>query len=294
MRLGQLAKKHDVPVKEIIAFLEEQTGEKFHPNAKLYDTLEAKVFEQFNLQPQAAPEPIHDTSTTESNSAAVESVDSEIEEQVFPATPEEEIALLEGDLILPDKEGQENQQKKEVNIEQVESGEPSADEIIQSDQLLELLESEESIKELDKIKLIKAPKKELSGLKVLGKVDLPEPKKKEEKPSDIVTEKDLREYRNPRKKRQPLSPDEKEKRRLKAKRKKEAYEARLEKQRKEREEQERKARKEQHYKKKLEQAKAIQVKHKMRQETSASPSISEKTHPEPKTMLGKFWRWMNT
>ena len=44
--------------------------------------------------------------------------------------------------------------------------------------------SEESLSE--KIEVIKAPKVELSGLKVLGKIDLPESKKKEEPASDAT------------------------------------------------------------------------------------------------------------
>lgn len=38
---------------------------------------------------------------------------------------------------------------------------------------------DDEIREKDDVELIKAPKVELSGLKVLGKIDLPEPKKKE-------------------------------------------------------------------------------------------------------------------
>lgn len=297
MRLGQFAKKYDIPVREIITYLEEETGEKFHPNAKLYDTLESKVFEYFELQPETSEikqvevldkETIEELEVTERKPEA--------DEQPLPATPEEEIALLEGDLAeLNEAEKQSVEVPLAEEIErEVETPKPSGDEVIQTDKLLELLDSEEPPAGLDKIKLIKAPKKELSGLKVVGKVDLPEPKKKEEKSSDIVTEKDLREYRNPRKKRQPLTEEEREKRRLKAKRKKEAYEAQVEKRKKERAEQEQKARKEKHYQQKLEQAKAAKIKQQTKQKPTQIQKNEEEKRPQPKTMLGKFWRWMNT
>ncbi|MEO1256248.1 MAG: hypothetical protein AAFY41_15370, partial [Bacteroidota bacterium] len=51
MRLGQFARKHDIPVQDIIAYLEEETGEKFHANAKIFDTLEEKVFTHFEIIP---------------------------------------------------------------------------------------------------------------------------------------------------------------------------------------------------------------------------------------------------
>lgn len=302
MRLGQLAKKYEIPVKEIIAYLEEQTGEKFHPNAKLYDTIESQVFEHFDLQPESTPEhesveeiddQVVEIAEPTETEEVVEVVSKEIEEDKFPTTPEEEIAALEGELATPEESREIEHPIEDESVHETRKA-PSEDEIIQTDKLLEMLESEEIPAELEKIKLIKAPKKELSGLKVLGKVDLPEPKKKEEKVKEFVTEKDLQDYRNPRKKRQPLTEEEKEKRRLKAKNKKEAYEAREEKRRIRQQEQEQKARKEAHYKLKLEQAKSVEVKRKAKQQIAPKQEGSENAKPKPKTMLGKFWRWMNT
>lgn len=309
MRLGQFARKYDVPVQDIITYLEEETGEKFHANAKIYDTLEAKVFDHFELIP-AIEEDIDDQSQDEVatlETAADEETEPEVlsdietkeEAEEWPATPEDEIAALDGDLATAVvKEEVVDQIVENATAEEDDNAkhEPAPDEVIQTDKLLEMLESDEAPADLDRIKLIKAPKKELSGLKVVGKVDLPEPKKKEEKEkeNEIVTEKDLREYRNPgRKKRQPLTEAEKEKRRLKAKKKKEAYEARQAERRKEQEDRKKKARKEAHYKQKLEQAKAVQTKQKANQ-PSIAPKQKEDSRPEPKTVLGRFWRWMNT
>lgn len=310
MRLGQLARKYDIPVQEIISYLEEQTGEKFHPNAKLFDSIESQVFDHFDLHPETEPEVVEDVvevetlEEVENPEESVEEVSDELEiepAKPVPATPEEEIALLDGDLADPNDAphrptfSDEGEVESAAELEAIaEKDEPGEDEIIQTDKLLEMLESEEIPADLDKIKLIKAPKRELSGLKVLGKVDLPEPKKKEEKPKEIVTEKDLREYRNPRRKRQPLTEEEKEKRRLKAKQKKEAYEARQEKRQKEQEDKKLKALKEQHYKRKLAQAKAVQVKRSAKHQDPPAPKSKVDTRPKPKTLLGKFWRWMNT
>ena len=297
MRLGQLARKHDVPVQEIITYLEELTGEKFHPNAKLYDTLESKVFEHFDLMP-TTKEVIEEELIDEEPEETVELVVVEEPEIAPIETPESEIAAVEGDLemalapeIKPVLETSKEKQEEEKIV-------PTEDEVIQTDKLLEMLESEEASADLNKIRLIKAPKKELAGLKVVGKVDLPEPKKKEEKPKeekDTVTERDLREYRQPRrKKRPPLTEEEKEKRRLKAKAKKEAYEAREEKRHKEREAQRLKELKQAHYKQNLQKAEVKKQKQKKKTDPITTQEKRKDTRPKPKTWLGKWWRWMNT
>ena len=121
--------------------------------------------------------------------------------------------------------------------------------------------------------------------------------KKEEEPKEkeFVTEKDLIEYRYPnRKKRQPLTEEEKEQRRLKAKQKKEAYEAREEKRRKEKEASELKARKAAHYQQKLSKGQTTQKKQAKNQPKQSTSQKKEDTRPVPKTVLGKFWRWLNT
>lgn len=316
MRISQFAKKYEIPAQDIVAFLKETTGEKFHPNAKLYDTLESTVFDHFNLAAtdddqeevpveEESPEVNMQLDHAEKLEHDAEELEIEVvdqQEEALPMTPEEEIAAIEGEIEeIPEPspvlvEATDNQEVMEEQEDEVAP--PSEDEIIQTDKLLELLESEELPEDLDKIKLIKAPKKELSGLKVVGKIDLPEPKKKEEKQpeeKEVLTERDLREYRNPRrKKRAPLTEEEKEKRRLRAKRKKEEYEARQEKRKKQQEAQRLKELKAKHYQKKL-QKPTPQEKQKLKAKSAPQPSSKKKvdTRPKPKTIFGKFWRWLN-
>jgi len=293
MRLGQVARKYDIPVQELIDFLSEETGERFHPNSKLFDGIESRIFEAFDLEPpeEETIEAVIDESVNETETE-VESIDVPIEQASVPETtnisltkvetPEDDIALAEGELAFHSEDEVERQP---IQDEEPEKLEPQEDEIILSDQLIEMMESDEAPADLDKVKLIKAPKKELPGLKVLGKVDLPEPKPKS-------TDKDDRSTKN----RKPqLSEEEKEKRRLKAKRKKEAYEAKREKQRKEQETQRLKNLKQKHYQQRVQKPQEVKRKAKVDPPPpNQTSSARKKTKPQPKTWSGKWWRWMNT
>jgi len=304
MRIGLLARKHDIPVQEILDFLEEETGEEFHANSKLYDSVELLVNEHFDLGPEQTPSEESEEIVSESEvDDQTESTDElEVETHVIsddPETPEEDIAAADGDIGLPEEK---SETEPDIQSEHIDPTPPNEDEIILSDQLIEMMESEDQPADLERIKLIKAPKKELSGLKVVGKIDLPEPKKKETKkePEDkeVVTERDLRDYRYPpKKKRKPLTEEEKEKRRLRAKKKKEEYEARQEKRRKQKEERERKARQEAHYQQTLKRTQTKKTSNQPKKQKSLpsdSKKQTEESRPKPKTVLGKFWRWLNT
>ncbi|WP_420319138.1 hypothetical protein [Ekhidna sp.] len=299
MRLGQLARKHDIPVQEILTYLNEETGEKFHANAKLFDAIEEKIFKHFNLikeTPVVEPQDQTDAiDPTDAESEAVDTLNKVVEEEQIndePTSAADDIASVDGELEISGAETTiEELPVQETSTEDIKPR-PSEDEVIQTDRLLELLESEETPVDLEKIKLIKAPKKELSGLKVLGKVDLPEPKKKIVNEEEEAPASD----RNRRNKRSPLTDEEREQRRLKAKRKKEAYEARQEKRRKEQETQRLKELKAKHYEQKL---KNEQVNKKKKstpktKQTEAKIETANDSRPEPKTWLGKWWRWMNT
>lgn len=278
MRLGQLARKYDIPVQEIIEYLKEETGEKFHANAKLYDAIETQIFKHFDLYPD---DPVLEPEAQTDIEEIHESIQPHKEE-----SPADDIASVEGELAAPEEippATHENEPEEELPTHR-------EDEVIQTDKLIEMLESEEGLMGLEKFKLIKAPKKELPGLKVLGKVDLPEPKKKSES-----EEKDKKSHQPHKKQRPQLSEEEKEKRRLKAKRKKEAYEAWQEKRRKEKEAQRLKELKAKHYKQKLKKQETQKNKPKAKVEPQHEESQHIQKKPkEPKTLLGKWWRWMNT
>lgn len=279
MRLGQLARRHDIPVQEIVDFLKEETGEKFHPNAKLYDAIETQIFKHFDLYPD---DPVLEQKSEIEEPPAI----TELEEPVNIETPEDDIASVEGELETAESDEDPSKPEAEPTIEAPRHKE---DEVIQTDRLIEMLESEEDTGDLERVKLIKAPKKELPGLKVLGKVDLPEPKKKPEG----KTEKEVNQHRKKRSRPQ-LTEEEKEKRRLRAKRKKEAYEARQEKRRKEEEARELKELKAKHYEQKLKKTQTSRQNKKVKTQPEKPATQQKKIKQEPKTWLGKWWRWMNT
>jgi type IV secretory pathway VirJ component len=147
------------------------------------------------------------------------------------------------------------------------------------------------------VELIKAPKVELSGLKVLGKIELPESKKKEPQQVESITTEDtvvpLEEQKKPEP-RKPFVPrkERSEQRPVKnpiaLQREREATEA--EKKRRANAERE-KEKRTQNYLKKVKPAaptKALKIMNDRVEEI-----VEEKVEP-PKTWLGKFMRWMNT
>jgi type IV secretory pathway VirB10-like protein len=151
------------------------------------------------------------------------------------------------------------------------------------DTVLEFPTSEE------KSEVIKAPKVELSGLKVLGKIDLPEPKKKEqpkaepqfegEKPKSQERTRSLQ-SRSPKSNSRPAKNPialQREKEELEAQRKREASKAL---------EREKRA---QHYFNKVKVVTAVKpAKRDQIQEEMDEPA------PKPKTLLGRFFRWFTT
>lgn len=141
--------------------------------------------------------------------------------------------------------------------------------------------------------VIRVQKIELSGLKVLGKIDLPEPRKKEPKPEEETRgEKQQKpEKNNPVKSKHPGRERDQRKWRnpLEVQRQREARE--MEERRKAELEREKEKRKH-HYQNKVKQVKQP------KRSRPAKETITEKkpvdTRPVPKTWLGKFLRWWTT
>jgi hypothetical protein len=153
------------------------------------------------------------------------------------------------------------------------------------------MERTEPDQQPEESEVIKAPKIELSGLKIIGKIDLPEPKKKPEETAESVSsdneqpKEESREKRNVRSSR-PQRPRQNP---ISLQREQEALEA----QRKREEElQRQKERRTQNYLKKVkapQPTKAVKfVKEKTEQMTAA-----ELAEP-PKTLWGKFMKWLTT
>ena len=167
---------------------------------------------------------------------------------------------------------------------------------------MQLTAEEKAIMEAE---VIRVQKVELSGLKVLGKIELPEPKKKEipteqtgegteaivsgDKP---VVEKNVKQRGNNRKPQQnrDRSHQRSWKNPVELQREREAKEAEAKKQRDiEREKEKRK----QHYQEKMKTSNVQPKKVKVKSQQEG-PNKPVDTRPVPKTWFGKFLRWWTT
>ena len=275
MRLGQLARKYSLTQEEIILFLNEvepQLGS-LHHNTKLNDDSEALIASHFNI--------------------------SIIDEQEVPEVPTDEIKS-EVSEILVEEEVEESYEDTEASLQQdldpslppIKTPEPTLknEKAIDSARLMELLEDEEGIVDLSDITIIKAPKKELEGLKVVGKIELPEPKVKPEQKEEPIN--DNTEAPGKRQGyRKKISNEEREEKRLRAKKKKEEYEARQEKRRKADEIKRKKAQKKSYYDQKIQKNKSPLNKPKTLIKKQEIRDEVLEAQIKPKSFLGKFWRW---
>ncbi|GJM27822.1 MAG: hypothetical protein DHS20C17_04570 [Cyclobacteriaceae bacterium] len=277
MRLGQLARKYGVSKNEIISFLKEidPNTHSLGQNSKLSEetlTMVAQHFENLDLFGEAGE--------------GQEQFQQEQEDgQADTPTEDDTITQSESDIADPEPASESSPDQADVSKKKDEV-------VIETDKLLELLESDESPADLDKITLIKAPKKELAGLKVVGKIELAEPKRKSAEKTAQKKEADTGRNRGGRQ-HEPLSAEEREKRRLEAKKRKEDYEAREERRRKAREKKQKKALNKARYQQKLQRANVNPQKHK--ELTTSQPALNTEPQPAPpKTLLGRFWQWMTT
>ena len=142
----------------------------------------------------------------------------------------------------------------------------------------------------DRIEVIKAPKVELSGLKVLGKIDLPDTKKKQaEAPQENSETEQPREFNRERKspgykktQRPPKNP-------IALQREREALAAQ---QKREEELQLKKEKRTQNYLKKVKSHQPTKAA-KLHREEAEEMSAAELAEP-PKTLWRKFIRWLKT
>ncbi len=155
----------------------------------------------------------------------------------------------------------------------------------------------------DKPEVIKAPKVELSGLKVLGKIELPEPKKKTEPVSESMEAVEGEPEKIPVTEKKQRRPEP----RVNTQQRRENYPQRparnpiaIQREQKAREEEEKR-------KEKLEREKEKRTQYYLQRVKTGQPTksvkiVSEPTEsfslkeerPAPKTWLGKFLRWLNT
>ena len=280
MRLGQLARKYNVSQDDVILYLNEVQTElsPFHHNSKLSDEIEDLVISHFSL----SVEEVDEVTVEQRVDIATEEDEQILDVAEIENAKEIEASLqLELDPTLPAIQISETKPEPEPTKKEENA--------IDTDSLLELLESEEEIPDLSNITHIKASKKELSGLKVVGKIELAEPIVKPAEKSEIEEE-EVKPERNDRQERQRLYDEEREKRRLKAKEKREQYGARQEKRRIEEEKKHKKAQNRARYEQKMQHVKASQLKQKIQKEEEII-EVSNLTS-KPTSLLGKFWAWL--
>ena len=281
MRLRQLARKLEVNPDKIVNLLTE-SGHSLTNEANGKLTAEQVVIvethfgntDELNEPLEEVKEEITDTEVT---TEIVEETPAEIEIPLGPPT--------------------------DVTSQVSEAIEPVEETTTQPEPTGRIFKAIEDEEEDPNVELIKAPKIELEGLKVVGKIELPEPKPKKEKsdPELEKTDKDKRQRnrrpdnRSPRsrnnKGRKHKNPVEEERKRQEriAARKKRDREAAL------------KKKKEEHYKRKLKSQPAkrkVAKTIKPQEEVKREAPVIYQTKAEPKApkqqgALRRFWGWLN-
>lgn len=186
---------------------------------------------------------------------------------------------------------QEEEVREALAIETAEPEQPMEKEEISEIAPVENSVEDESTNLPD---VIRVPKIELSGLKVVGKIELPEPKKKEPEPTtpepttatdaepekkNVVDRKAVRHKKPRRDHRQGANP-------IAQQREREAREA-AEKRRFEAERE--KEKRKQHYHNKVKSVRQPKSVKPTRTVQPPQPRVIEK---QPATLLGRFWRWL--
>ncbi len=263
MRISSLARKIKIKPSELITFCE-QNGIELDSGAhtKLTPDQVEKLYTEF------APEfLVNEDNSSElpvEEAEEISEAEDELKEEV-PEIPDEPVVTAEEAAPLDPEPLNEPAQETNEEVGTIEENEPNEEEI----------------------EVIRAPKVTLPGLKVKGKIELPEPKKpepKEEKPSEEKNKTGKRSDRS-----------------RKSKKKGDDYNpiAAARKRRQEKEEKERKAA--------LNRKKKAKAKHyyKMQQKVAKTKQVKEKpdnksryTDSQGKEIQGnifqRFWRWFNS
>lgn len=282
MRLGQLARKYNINQDEVILFLNEVQAElsPFHHNSKVSSEMENLVTDHFSLASKEEEE-----EATEEHS-----------EEILVEDDEQNLDVIgiDNDKKAEKKTEADLQRELDPTLPSIKTSviEKKDDKSIETDRLLELLEADEASNDLSKITHIKAPKKELSGLKVVGRIELAESKSKSVDKSENQ-DKEPKPVGYNRHEGQRINEEEKDNRRLKAKEKKEQYQARQEKRRIEGEKKKRKAQNKARYEEKMQKVKAGQAKQKIQKEEVAPEAYDQPQAFKPITIFDKFWKLFN-
>lgn len=336
MRLGTLARKISITPSKLTAYLESQSIDlSSGTNTKLTEAQIDLVLEHFNASLDTEPveespaEQAEDQNNTpneeQEEKVEAEPTPSELEEleQITaekeeeppePVEQEEKTSISDSfaEIALPHELEEEPsllETEPEVESNELKTNEPVEEEEqpyepkIPADIDPEIESAAERAAYDDSLEVIKPLKVKLPGLKVKGKIDLPEPKtptetteepKKEEKkaynPDEIITTTGPRRDRRRKPKNYKGKKYDKDYNPVEAARKKKEWE---EKKRKEQEERRKKKAKARHYKKTVVPTASAPAASKKKLKRTA---VSKKQKQEPSTgnVLQRFWRWMNT
>ncbi len=286
MRLGQLARKLGITQSEITNFLESNGFEKIEgSNAKVPDDQEKLTIEHF------APE--IDIAESESN---VENINVDISDLISEETSEEEFeeddSSEQGDEIdstAPIETVSEQESESETDeIEQVDP--PIAQESLSPENELEEGTNEE-------VEVIRVKKIKLEGIKVVGKIDLPELKPKKEDETDNSEESSLTEKTSDDNTRRKNKQYSKNKRKRQTRR--ETYEQRVNREKKEEERKlERqhralKRKKKQYYVDNIQSRSQPKLTKKKNRKQQLPSDKAHHIASKPKNPISRFWGWIN-
>lgn len=182
-------------------------------------------------------------------------------------------------------------QTQEIEETQVQP-EPAIEEVVEKIELPVEPLTAESTEVVSDTETIRAPKVELAGLKVLGKIELPTPRKKEEVKvegeAEAVEQRPKRELKD--KRRKPIERTEKQGRNPVALQRE--AEAREKEERRKKALEEEKERKRINYLNKIkttQPAKAVRI-----YDETDEVRVEVKPEQKPRTWLGRFLKWLNT
>ncbi|MDX1445803.1 hypothetical protein [Lishizhenia sp.] len=284
MRLGQLARRLSIKTDKIVKFLDESKDTQIgtHPNTKIPDEFVDDVINHFK------PEPIKEMK------AALEAMDEEVIPTTESVTTEEKedteaTQIPEATPNIPSDISKKEEAEAHQEIDAIE---PIVEAQTEATEIELKEEEEEELNIVDGV--IKAPKQELGGVKVIGKIDLPEPKAE---PLEDDTENETQEEKTveiekpntkPKKQVKRKTPEQRKRQQEERRRKQElAEQTAREERKKELEQQKRK----EHYLKQLEEQKA---KAPAKKKKKAKPNTKKKVKKEaPKGLWKKFLYWLN-
>lgn len=284
MRLTSLARKIQITPSKLVAFLEQNKIEIDNGiNTRLDDEVIAMVMKHYNLEApkmESNPDESELEKADTSNYEPEIPIDDNIEENVHP-----QLEKVSNDFESPNE--------ADVSIDQellqVKEAEPKIGTV---DDLEEGL-----VKDID---LIKAKKIKLEGIKVIGKIELPEKPKKEvpaQDETDAETDTKNEESKSPKRKNQQKH--QKDQKRGKRSGLTISYEEKLKREERIKRRQlklkmnEEKARKRDHYLKNVQAKSTASIPRKKKKKQSQQEYSGQKITVVSKNPIKRFWAWLN-